>query len=115
MACRLHGIHPSTYYRWLRQVERFGLEILRPRERRRPRMPNSISSVVVGRVVAFSLGNPGFGPARIASDLAQPKWGGIRLSNNGVWRILCRHGLNTRRKRLAPGATQARATTRAAP
>lgn len=100
MACRLHGIHPSTYYRWLRQVERFGLEILRPRERRRPRMPNSISSVVVGRVVAFSLGNPGFGPARIASELAQPKWGGIRLSNNGVWRILCRHGLNTRRKRL---------------
>ncbi|MCH7740408.1 MAG: hypothetical protein IIC93_09710, partial [Chloroflexi bacterium] len=42
-------MHPSTYYRWLRQ-ERFGLEILRPRERRRPRMANSTPSVVVGRV-----------------------------------------------------------------
>jgi transposase InsO family protein len=63
-------------------------------------MPNSISSVVEGRVVAFSLGHPGFGSARIAAELARPKWGGIRLSNNGVWRILRRHGLNTRRKRL---------------
>ncbi len=99
-ACRLHGIHPSTYYRWRRQVERYGLEILRPRERRRPRMANSVPSVVEGRVVAFSLGHSGFGPARIAAELARPKWGGIRLSNNGVWRILRRHGLNTRRKRL---------------
>ena len=38
-ACRLHGIHRSTFYRWKRLVERFGAEILRPRERRRPQMP----------------------------------------------------------------------------
>ncbi|NIP72682.1 MAG: transposase family protein [Gammaproteobacteria bacterium] len=100
-ACRFHGIHPSTYYRWSKQVERFGLEILRPRERRRPRMPNTIPSVVEGRVVAFSLGHPGFGPARISAELARPKWGGLRVSNNGVWRILRRHGLSTRRKRLS--------------
>ena len=50
--------------------------------------------------MAFALGYPGFGPARIAAELARPKWGGIRLSHNGVWRILKRHGLNTRRKRL---------------
>ena len=99
-ACRLHGIHPSTYYRWLRRVERYGLEILRPRERRRPRMPNSVPAVVEVRVAAFSLGHPGLGPARIAAEIARPKWGGIRLSPNGVWRILRRHGLNTRMKRL---------------
>jgi transposase InsO family protein len=50
-------------------------------------------------VVAFALGHPGFGPARIAAELARPKWGGIRLSTNGVWRVLGRHGLNTRAKR----------------
>jgi hypothetical protein len=33
----LHGIHRSTYYRWPAMSERFGLEILRPRERRRAR------------------------------------------------------------------------------
>jgi transposase-like protein len=40
-ACRHLGIHPSTFYRWLNQARRFGLEILRPRERRQPRMPNA--------------------------------------------------------------------------
>jgi hypothetical protein len=28
--------------------------------------------------------------------------GGIRISEHGVWRVLCRYGLNTRSKRLAP-------------
>ena len=99
-ACRAMGIHPSTYYRWRRQLLRFGPEILRPRERRGPRMPNATSPLVEQRVVAFALGHPGFGPARIAAELARPKWGGIVLSPNGVWRVLRRHGLSTAAKRL---------------
>lgn len=99
-ACRAMGIHHSTFYRWKRQAERYGLEMLRPRERRHPRLPNATSAVVEQRVVAFALGHPGFGPARIAAELARPRWGGIRLSHNGVWRVLKRHGLNTRAKRL---------------
>ena len=39
-ACRTFGVHRSTYYAWKRQVDRHGLEMLRPRERRRPQMPN---------------------------------------------------------------------------
>lgn len=100
-ACRTFGIHPSTYYRWRRMVLRHGLEMLRPRERRQPRMPNATAPFVEQRVVAFALGHPGFGPARMAAELARPKWGGIRLSPNGVWRVLRRHGLSTRAKRLA--------------
>ena len=99
-ACRAPGIHHSTYYRWLRQVQRFGLEVLRPRERRASRMPNAISVLVEQRMVAFSLGHPGHGPLRISADMAQSRWGGIRVSSNGVWRVLRRHGLNTRAKRL---------------
>ena len=94
-ACRVMGIHHSTFYRWKAQAERYGLELLRPRERRQPRMPNATSPLVEQRVVAFALGHPGFGPARIAAELARPKWGGILLSHNGVWRVLKRHGLNT--------------------
>jgi hypothetical protein len=41
-ACRAMGIHHSTYYRLKKQVDRWGLEALRVRERRRPRMPNQI-------------------------------------------------------------------------
>jgi transposase InsO family protein len=100
-ACRVFGIHRSTYYVWKRRVERHGLGILRPRERRRPRMPQQLSPFVEERIVAFALGHPGYGPRRIASELGRERWGGIRVSHNGVWRCLRRHGLNTRAKRLS--------------
>jgi Homeodomain-like domain len=83
------------------QIEREGLEVLRPRERRRPKRPNQLPVLVEERIVAFALGHPGLGPRRIASELARPKWGGIVVSANGVWRCLRRHGLNTRGKRLS--------------
>ena len=100
-ACRTFGIHRSTYYRWRVQVERHGLEMLRPRERRRPRMPNALPKMVEERIVSFSIAHPGLGPQHVASELARPKWGAIRVSKNGVWRTLRRHGLSTRAKRLA--------------
>ena len=100
-ACRLMGVHRSTYYRWKPEVERAGLEMLRPRERRRPRMPNQLSALVEQKIVAFALGHPGLGPRRIASRLARPEWGGLLVSPNGVYKTLVRHGLNTRVKRLA--------------
>jgi transposase len=36
-ACGTFGVHRLTYYTWKRQVDRHGLEMIRPRERRRPR------------------------------------------------------------------------------
>lgn len=100
-ACRLMGVHPSTYYRWRGPVLRSGLEMLRPRERRPPRMPNQASALTEARVVAFALGHPGLGPRRISATLAQERWGGIVVSPNGVWRILRRHGLSRRIARLS--------------
>jgi len=100
-ACRVFGVHRSTYYVWKRRIEQSGLGALRPRERRRPRMPNQLSPLVEQRIVAFALGHPGLGPRRIAAELAQPRWGGLVVSGNGVWRCLQRHGLNTRAKRLS--------------
>ena len=99
-ACRTFGVHRSTYYGWKRQVERSGLEMLRPRERRRPQMPNQFSPLVEQRIVAFALGQPGLGPKRIAAQLRRPVWGGLVVSPNGVYKTLVRHGLNTRAKRL---------------
>jgi transposase InsO family protein len=100
-ACRTMGVHHSTYYRWKRRVDRWGLEALRVRERRRPRMPNELGPHLEQRIIAFSLAHPGFGPKRISAELAREKWGGLRISAHGVWRVLCRHGLNTRTRRLA--------------
>ena len=100
-ACRLMGVHRSTYYRWRGMVERSGLEMLRPRERRRPQMPNQLSPMIEQRIVAFCLGHPGLGPRRVATRLARAEWGGLIVSANGVYKTLLRHGLNTRAKRLA--------------
>jgi len=60
-ACRAMGVHHSTYYRWKRAVDRFGLEALRVRERRRPPMPNQIGPHLEQRLIAFALANAGFG------------------------------------------------------
>ena len=82
-------------------VERSGLEMLRPRERRRPRMPNQTNPVIEARVLAFAIANPGLGPRRISASLAQERWGGLGISHTGVWRILRRHGLSRRVARLS--------------
>jgi transposase InsO family protein len=100
-ACRMMEVHPSSYYRWRKLLERYGPEMLRPRERRRPQMPNAISHQVEQKVVAFALAQPSFGPHRIALELKHERWGSIAISGNGVWRVLRRHGLQHRRMRLA--------------
>jgi transposase InsO family protein len=100
-ACRQMGVARSTYYAWKPKLERYGLDGLRVRERRRPRMPNQISPHLEHRILAFSLGHPGSGPRRISAELRRSKWGGIEVSENGVWRVLRRFNLNTRSKRFA--------------
>jgi transposase InsO family protein len=36
----------------------------------------------------------------VAAELARERWGGIRISANGVYKVLARHGLSTRKDRL---------------
>jgi hypothetical protein len=83
-ACRLMGVHRSTYDRPKKQVDRWGLEALNVCERRRPRMPNLIGPHLEQRIVAFALAHPGFRPRRISAELAGEKWGGLRISERGV-------------------------------
>jgi hypothetical protein len=51
-------VHRSTYYACKRQVDRHGLEMLRPRERRRPQMPNALPKMIEERIVSFSIAHP---------------------------------------------------------
>lgn len=46
-------------------------------------MANQTSPFVEQRVLAFALGHPGFGPARISAELRRETWGGIVPSPNG--------------------------------
>jgi transposase InsO family protein len=98
-ACRELGFHRSTYYHWKPLVERHGLVILRPRERRPPRMPNQIPPWLEQKIIAAALGEPGRGPRRLAADIQRSL--GEVVSPGGVFNVLRRSGLSTRRKRLA--------------
>jgi hypothetical protein len=60
-------------------------------------------------VLAYALLCPTHGPARIAAQLRQPRWGHWRLSASGAYGILKRHGLQTRWERLT--RLEARALT----
>jgi hypothetical protein len=64
-------------------------------------MPNQIGPQLEQRMLAFALARPGLGPRRVSVELGREKWGGIRISARGVWRVLRRLKLNTRSKRLA--------------
>src|SRR3954464_1191714 len=100
-ACRTFGVHRSTYYVWKRQVDRHGLEMLRPRERRRPQMPNQLPKMIEERIVSFSLAQ---------RDRARVR--GVRRSSPGTGRSP--PGARTRTRRafrssLPPAAGRARA------
>ena len=76
-ACRTFDIYRCTYYAWKPRVERRGLEILRPRERRRPRMPNQLSPFVEQRIVAVC---------------ARPSWSGTQAAHGDRRPFLLRLG-----------------------
>jgi len=82
-------------------VERHGLEILMPRERRRARMPNQLAPWLEQQVLARALGSPGLGPRRLAAQLRRPIWEGHLISPSGVFKVLRRNGIATRQRRLS--------------
>jgi hypothetical protein len=82
-----------------RQVDRHGLEMLRPRERRRPQMPNALPKMIEARICRSRCSPRARAQAcRFGADRGGV--GGIIVSGNGVWKVPCRHGLNTRSKHL---------------
>ena len=71
-------------------VERHELEVLRPRERRKPRVSNQLPAMVEERIVAFAIAHPRYGPRRIPVSFTAK--GGIVVSANGVWRCCAATG-----------------------
>lgn len=99
-ACREFGISRTLFYRWRRRLLRYGPDGLRPRPVRPTRWPRQATPALEHAVLAYALLWPTHGPARIAAQLRQPRWGGWRVSGSGVYSILRRHGLQTRWERL---------------
>ena len=61
-ACREFGYRRPSCYRLRHQVLRQGLEMLRPRECRRPQMPNQVPPWLEERVVLSRSATPAWAP-----------------------------------------------------
>jgi transposase InsO family protein len=99
--CREAGISRTLCYRWKQRYLRYGEAGLLPRPARPRRWGRQSSRALEHAVLASALHWPTHGPARIADQLRQRRYGGWRLSATGAYQILRRHGLPTRWERLA--------------
>jgi transposase InsO family protein len=99
--CREAGISRTLCYRWKQRYLRYGEAGLLPRPARPRRWGRQSSPALEHAVLAYALHWPTHGPARIADQLRQRRYGGWRLSATGAYQILRRHGLRTRWERLA--------------
>ena len=106
-ACQEAGLSRTLFYRWRQRLLRYGPEGLRPRPTRPTRWPRQATPALEHAVLAYALLWPTHGPARIAAQLRQPRWGRWRVSASGVYGILTRHGLQTRWERLTRLEAQA--------
>ncbi|HVC24077.1 MAG TPA: DDE-type integrase/transposase/recombinase [Candidatus Dormibacteraeota bacterium] len=64
-------------------------------------MPNQLAPWLEQQVLAMALGSPGLGPRRLSAQLRRPMWGGHVISPSGVFKVLRRHGIQTRQRRLS--------------
>ena len=96
-ACRVFGISRKTFYEWVNKAEQYGLSALLPRERRRPHMPNAMTSEEVAVIVSEAIARPTLGPKALLRHLVKR---GVDRSASGVAKILNRHNLGTAKQRI---------------
>jgi transposase InsO family protein len=107
-ACREAGVSRTSYYRWCARATRYGLSALMPKDRRPPTMPTQTPAHEEEVILAEAVSRPTLGAGRLIEHLAER---GVHRSASGVAKVLRRHGLATRRARVAALATLTGADT----
>jgi transposase len=107
-ACREASVSRTSNYRWCRRASRYGLSALLPKDRPTPTMPTQIPAHEEEVILAEAVSRPTLGAGRLIEHLAER---GVHRSASGVAKVLRRHGLATRRARVAALATLTGADT----
>jgi transposase InsO family protein len=107
-ACRTFGVSRTTFYRWKKVSDAYGLAALMPKTRRVPAMPNATPTWVLEELLAEAVVRPTLGAARYADILCGR---GFAISRTGVQKLLNRSGLGRRRQRVAALAQLTAATS----
>jgi len=107
-ACREAGVSRTSYYRWCKRAERYGLSALMPKARRRPQVRTQTPAHEEEIILAEAISRPTLGARRLLEHLEER---GVHRSGSGVQKVLRRHHLGTRRERVAALAALTAADT----
>lgn len=100
-ASRDAGISRTRFYELRKRYELYGEAGLLPKPRPPSRPDRRLQAPLVDAIVAYAIEHPTSGPRSIADAVALARFGGWRVSHGGVYNVLRRAGLGTRRERLA--------------
>jgi transposase InsO family protein len=96
-ACRQVGVSRTSFYRWANRAARYGTGALTPKPRRRPVVPGAFPPETIEAILAEALARPTLGARQLIGHLAER---GVLASHSGVQKILRRHNLHTRARRV---------------
>lgn len=106
-ACRQLGVSRTRYYEWKRLADRYGLDALTPKERRRPQLPNATPTHVVNELLTLAVLEPTLGCRQLADRLAER---GFVIAKSTAQKVLVDHRLGRRAQRVARAAAIGAAT-----
>ncbi len=106
--CRTFGVSRTRFYEWRSMAERYGIEALMPKGRRRPQLPNATPTHVVTELLSLAIIEPTIGCRQYADRLAER---GFAIGKTTVQKLLVEHGLGRRRSRIARAAAITAMTT----
>jgi transposase InsO family protein len=105
--CRVFGISRTRFYEWRSLAQRYGVEALMPKARRRPQLPNATPTHVVNELLTIAVTEPTLGCRRYADRLAARGYG---IGKTTVQKLLNDHGLAHRSARVGRAAAIAAMT-----
>ena len=105
--CRVFGVSRTRFYEWRSMAERYGVEALMPKARRRPQLANATPTHVLEVLLTLAVLHPLLGCRQLADRLADR---GFRVSKTTVNKLLADHDLARRHQRVARAAAVAAAT-----
>lgn len=97
-AARVFGIARQTLSGWIAIARQHGLSALWPKGRRPFTQPNAMAPWEIEIILAEAVARPTIGAGRLLEYLAERD---VVRSRTGVQKVLHRHGLGTRSKRVA--------------
>jgi transposase InsO family protein len=98
---RVFGVSRKTIHQWKKLAETYGMEALRPKDRRVPQMPNATPTWVIDKLLQLAVLEPTRGARHFADRLGDD---GYAISKSGVQNLLNRHGFGRRSQRVAAAA-----------